>query len=476
MGGLAFSSGDAPLDTPRMPSPIYEYVLDLCCTKLRELFVVVATPIPGPAKKDYGDIDIFLTWERDEIFPSATSTGSESSSLPQNPLDAVSRVLNAKRSINTQPRARTIAIPWPEDLPEEIASSYTEHRSDATKPRYIQVDLHHYASLDQLQWMLFKHAHGDLWNILGSTIRPFGLTVDGMGLYLRIPEIESLNRKQAKILLTEDPDEILDFLGLEQDRAQWEEPFASVDDLFEYAATCRLFRVRPPPGADEENGTTETTKNDDDTPDRIEKPEGGGEVGMARLKSNDRRRMNQRPVFRRWVDEFVPSCRDAGSRFAARPPATRDSVRTEAFARFPGARQAYEERLAGWRRERQRQTLWRDVIKASVPESGNPVDRHWRSNAAGALKKIVLLDDYGLGVRPDASLRDGGSGLYDEERVRRFVVENWEEVGRRAWKENQARFAEKMAVKQGAEHQGDADGRPKDGISSPEELVNPTEE
>ncbi len=61
---------------------------------------------------------------------------------------------------------------------------------------------------------LFKHAHGDIWNLLGSTIRPFGLTVDEDALWLRIPEIEKFDRKKAKIRLTSDPVEVIRFLGL----------------------------------------------------------------------------------------------------------------------------------------------------------------------------------------------------------------------------------------------------------------------
>ncbi|KAI6085846.1 hypothetical protein F4821DRAFT_143383 [Hypoxylon rubiginosum] len=483
MGGRAFSIGDDPLYTPRMPPAIYEYVLNSCSAKLRGLFVVVATPIPGPAKKDYGDIDIFLAWERDSIFPSTTSADIiEPPSSSHSPLDSAAHILNAKRAIQEQKSVRSIAIPWPEELPEEITSNYGEDSEGATKARYIQVDLHHCKSLkhqsecpqhhreslehycdcpehhceslEKLQWMLFKYAHGDIWSILGSIIRPFDLTLDEMAMHLRIPEIESrLGRKKAKILLTKDPKEILDFLGLKQDGKQWEEPFASVEDLFEYATTCRLFWIRPPQ-PDEENA---------------EKAEGGETV-----KSKLRRDMKQRPVFRIWVDEFVPACQQAG-RFVTQT-ATRDSVRAEASERFPSMQQAYEAKLLDCRKEQQRQTNWKDVIKAAMPETEgrDPSDQHWRSHTAAALKKIIMRDDYSLGVYPVAPLRDS-NGLYDEEKVRQFVVDNWEQVGQLAWKENQARYAEKLAAKQGTRCEGDADGKPSDNTMTPEESTRPAE-
>jgi hypothetical protein len=59
---------------------------------------------------------------------------------------------------------------------------------------------------------LFKHAHGDLWNLIGSTIRPFGFTVDEEALWVRIPEIEKFNKKRAKVLLTRNPAETVHFL------------------------------------------------------------------------------------------------------------------------------------------------------------------------------------------------------------------------------------------------------------------------
>ncbi|XXG98156.1 hypothetical protein Hte_004477 [Hypoxylon texense] len=434
MGGLAFSSGATPLYTPRMPPSVYNHVLSSCCAKLQELYAVVAAPIPGPAKTDHGDIDIMMALERN-----AMKSPSSSDAL----LSAAAHLLNAERSITTTPRAMNIAIAWPNNVPEEIASSYTKGHDDATKPRYIQVDLHHCDSLQQLQWVLFRNSHGDMWNILGSIIRPFSLTVDGVGLYIRIPEIEPLNRKQAKVLLTSDPGETLDFLGLRQYPAL---PFASVEDLFEYAAECRLMRVRPL--SEEENDND--VKNDDNPGHATAE---GGKIQTSTLKSRDRRTMIQRPVYRKWLDEFIPACRDAG-RFATQS-ATQHSVRQEAFERFPGAQRAYETRLSDWRQEQQRQTLFRGVIKPSIPASGpkeeeerSPADQHWRSNAAGALKNIVLRGDYSLGIYPAAPLRDG-SGLYDEDEVRRFVADNWERVGRAAWEQLQGRRAEKLAAQKG---------------------------
>lgn len=410
MGGLAFSSGDNPLYTPRMPPNVYHHVLKQCHSKLKELFVIVATPIPGPDKPDYGDIDIFLAWERNSIFPSPAKNISKT--LPFSKHDALrasAQLLNAERHFQDQPGIMIIAIPWPTNIPQVIRDD--ESTDSSATPRHIQVDLHFCDSLEHLQWMLFNHAHGDLWNIIGSIIRPYGLTVDETGLYVRIPEIESLDKKKARILLSTNPNEILSFLGLKYHDMQWEEPFSSVDELFEYASTCRLFWVRPE--FDEKHMLTD-----------------GGVIEKSKLKANDRRRMKYRPVFRKWVDEFLPLCREAG--LFAEQNATRDSVRVEAFEYFPGSQYTYETQLREWNLERQRQTLWRDVIKASNPKmpEGRTItlnERSWNGQVASAFKKIIMQNNYTLGIRPPTSLRDK-TGFYHEEKVKQFVVENWEQV------------------------------------------------
>jgi len=53
-----------------MPHHVYRQVRDMCHSALREVFVYVATPIEGPAKKDHGDVDILVCLERRLVFPS----------------------------------------------------------------------------------------------------------------------------------------------------------------------------------------------------------------------------------------------------------------------------------------------------------------------------------------------------------------------------------------------------------------------
>ncbi|KAI0965139.1 hypothetical protein F4678DRAFT_453528 [Xylaria arbuscula] len=476
MGGLAFASGPNRVYTPRMRREVYRAVCDRCQKVLRELFVAVATPIQGPAKTTFGDIDLFVAWSRNDISPSSNTAPSGAS--PNARKEAVYRALGAICHKSDNPHTASMVIPWPKDFPHPIAeatvslipkSSKDEVRagekddkdaglsSDYTKEVGIQVDIHICETLDHLQWMLFKHAHGDLWNLLGSMIRRFGLTIDEVGLYLRIPEIEDIDKKKAKVLLSTDPEEILQFLGLRFDGKQWEEPFASENDVYEYAATCRLFWVKP------EDGTAANDGDEED--DDIEAHGGGGDGVIAekrKLKSNDRRRMTYRPVFKKWIEEYLPSCRASG-RFAS-TPYTRDEVKHQAFAYFPGVELIYATRLTTWRIERQRQTLWREVIKPAVPTD---LEAEKRSCCASALKKILLNGDASFdGIVAPSTLRacDGsGNGLFDEQAVRAWVVEMWPKVLETAWRINRERYAAQLERKGVIKRTGSGEEKPANG-------------
>ncbi|ETS86839.1 hypothetical protein PFICI_00667 [Pestalotiopsis fici W106-1] len=428
MGGQAFTKGPDGLYTPRMPRDIYEHVRDHCHALLRELFVMVATPIEGPGKSDFGDIDIFVAVKKEDYF-GASAASNLPGAAEKLPFGTIAALFGAERKFQERDNVAMFAIPWPNHLPEGVKDT-VDTTSD--KLRFIQVDIHICPTIQNLEWFLFKHAHGDLWNLLGSTIRPFGLTVDEVGLYLRIPEVEKLDKKKAKVLLTTDPSETLRFLGLRLDKGQWEQAFSSKELVFEYAATCRFFWVKP------KLADADHDDNDDD--------EGEGALDISgdyrkdKLKSNDRKRMNQRPLFRQWIEEFLPKCRAEG-RFMTRPT-TRQEVTEEASDEF-GVRETYVTQLGDFLKERQRLTLWKEVIKPAIP---NDLEPNFRSCAASAMKKIVMEDNEAFGVQPTTALKDD-NGLYLEDKVRQFVEANWQEVGRVAVEQNHIRYLESLAAK-----------------------------
>ncbi|KAL2199734.1 hypothetical protein P885DRAFT_29394 [Corynascus similis CBS 632.67] len=413
MGGSAFSSYLDPPYTPRMPPAVYRRVVTVCHASLRDIFVCVASPIEGPGKKDYGDVDILVALEKRTVFPT-TDDGSTPRS-PHELMTVVQRSLGAKHAIiHPAGTSAHLAIQWPSDMDRH----------------YVQVDIRICPSIDELCWILFKHAHGDIWNLLGSTIRPFGLTVDEEALWLRIPEIEKFDRKKSKVFLTKDPVEILHFLGMKVE-GFWSEPFKSVDALFDYTTACRLFQVRSTPEGHAQEDANEAGVV-------------GGKEGQKRLKANDRRRMASRPIYRSWVNEFIPQLCAEGKFLSKYPGVSisemREMVRNEAFARFL-VEADYKARLREWQLKKDSEQV-KSLIKELVPTTMDP---QRRACAVGALKNIIMESDASFGF--DLAGLRRADGLYDTDAVRNFVRDHLDEVTRIAWTRQQQRAQEAMRSK-----------------------------
>lgn len=297
MGGKAFSHGPNPLSTPRIPSALYTTLLQKYITLLSTFYTDVASPLDAPEKDSHGDLDLLV-------------------SNPIHPITAesLSRVLNAEATISAKPTT-SFAVPYPD-----------------FQDTYIQLDIH-LCPPSTFRWELFTNSHGDLWNILGTSVRAFGLTANNIGFYLRIAEIEKLDRKKSMVFLTSDPDDVLEYLGLDVER-YWR-AFESEEELCEYVTGMRFFRR----GAYVKEG----------------------------LKANDRKRMGQRPLYKRFVDEWLPGRPGVGE-VDADASVTRESVLEEALERY-GRRGVYEEMLRTWREERaelERKLEGREVRREGV--------------------------------------------------------------------------------------------------------------
>ncbi|KAL7902709.1 hypothetical protein HDV63DRAFT_385050 [Trichoderma sp. SZMC 28014] len=401
MGGLAFASGEDALCTPRMPREVYEATKARCQEILRGLYHLVESPLDGPAKVDFGDIDILLACPTPEA-----STGLYA-------VDIISKALGADRTLVEGGResikiAASFAIPWPRDE--------TSAAEDADK-KHIQVDIRVCESEDKFRWMLFKHGHGDLWQIVGSQIRPYGLTVDDGALSLRIPEIEESNKKLARIFLTSDPHKVLEFLGLPIEE-YWDHPFSSVKDMFDYITLCRLTYVAPT----------------------------APEPDAKSLKSNDRRRMRQRPIFKKWMDEFVPECRQLG-RFSERK-LTREAVTEEAFAVF-GVEEEYKARRKEFLIKRQEDYIWNTLIKDSIPTPNlsDPRAVLHKSCSVKALKEIILGNGENYNFPLDKKSLKNPDGLYNMDYIEEFIKTHKDDVGKAALIRHNEKYAEHLLSK-----------------------------
>ncbi|KZL71762.1 hypothetical protein CI238_02446 [Colletotrichum incanum] len=500
MGGSAFASGEHPLNTPRMPPNVYEHVKAKCTAALRELYICVASPIEGPEKEDFGDIDILVTWEkaafqgRSGVEP-APAAAYERSKINKHGIDdeendefdfEEGQERSPSHSLMSRDEARqairaalgaeyTIfgkvgdhyAIPWP----------YSEAKVDAidankASNQYIQVDITICDSLQQMQWTLFKHAHGDLWSILGTIIKPYTLTADGHALFLRNPDIEKFEKykSMARVCLTRDPVEILIFLGL--DVARYSEPFASLQEMYEYAASCRFFCAQPDVG-DEESGRTEPVRSPMSTepatpstalgsagspksmdpvmPATSTRPEpplvselkpsnSGEEPARKKLKSKDRKRLKCRPAFRQWHEEFIPRCRAEGRFLGER--VTWLEVTEEAFDRFcirPWYKRVHLDVIRGRSEDRVLADVLKTIDDIVPADPTNPKRCQFRGGLKKALKSIIFKGDESYGVVPDKELRDG-LGLMIKDEVDKFVSQKWKEVGNAVMEKNKQRY------------------------------------
>ncbi|MCJ1394489.1 hypothetical protein MMC18_007367 [Xylographa bjoerkii] len=282
MGGKAFSHPPHSLSTPRIPHAIYLFLRDKYIALLSTFYQNVASPIEVPEKASHGDIDILVSE------PRSTTT-----------IHSISQALNTKTSISTPGSPSTsFAVPFP-GSPDD----------------YIQLDIHVCAA-SNFDWELFTASHGDLWNLLGTSLRGFGLTANNIGLNLRIAEIEHLDRKRSMLFLTSDTTSVLDLMGLDVQR-YWRQ-FETVNELYEYAISTRFFRK-----------------------DRYVR-----EI----LKSNDRKRMGKRPLYQQFVDEWLPQ-RSHVEEQSELVGMTRESVLEEVLERY-GKKGEYGEILRAWREER----------------------------------------------------------------------------------------------------------------------------
>lgn len=422
MGGHAFSSQVPPIKTPRMTQEVYDEALKLNQAILRKFYSKVESAIEGPGKTTYGDVDILVALPLEGAFSSEDRVGDE-----------LKKALNAKALVQEKGNPTiNFAVPWPEDTTTgaKDGKNLAESTDTSSASWYVQVDVHICKSEHEFDWELFHSAHGDLWNIIGTTIRGFGLTINNRAFFIRIPEIESADRKKSMVFLTDNPAEILDFLGLDQEK--WWNRFSTQQEMFEYAATCRMFRVRD---------VAEDEAEGDASGSIAERGQEGGVEGKKKLKHNDRQRLAKRPIFRAWVDEFIPICQEAGKYSDTK--ITREQIRGEVFNKF-GVKEEYETRRHDWNLARHLVEVMNDGIKANIPVDGG--DNQMRSAATKVLKGVIMEGELYEGAVPEAAIRDE-NGFYNIQLVKLFVVENWRNAMKIGMARQRAKAKESMKAK-----------------------------
>ncbi|KIW94605.1 uncharacterized protein Z519_04581 [Cladophialophora bantiana CBS 173.52] len=461
MGGSVFSADG--LYTPRMPPKVYESVLSRTQELLRAHFKLVGHALEAPAKTSHGDIDIIVAEPMDRTVTSEHRVG-----------DFLAKLLGAEKWKKMAGNSTcSLALRWPKEFedqfvtegdlsggshggelgegeldghlsdqeertktpmkenanpsqtaPDRAATSsttiYPSTSSSLPTPlnpisKHIQLDITITPTPAYFHWHMFLRAHGDFWQMLGMIVRRFGLTPASKGLCLRIAEVEKHNKEQARVLMTSDPDTVLDYLGLDKER-YWR-MFGSLDEMMDYLSSCRFHdpgRWRDRTKHVEEGEEAETTE--------------GSVTSRALLKANDRQRVAKRPVFAYWFETYLPAHIDD-------PPGksallTREDVVEDAKKSF-GADFAtrFEERKRKMVRQIQVDMLWAQIRK-NLPIEGPEIGYVMkgmkreivgkREEQPPGLEKLKGTDEVRMAYQ---------AGRFDE--VLEWAAAKWSEVGQR---------------------------------------------
>ena len=338
MGGSAFPS----YNTPRLSHAEYYALRERITALLSGFYAKIVCPPEAPSKLTHGDLDLLVCTPLSE-FTSQTLASA---------LGAVAATKPSTTTSYCVPLAAAAHAP---------CSAAAEGGAAAAPPaRFAQVDLLLVAAEPALPWTLFTRSYGDMQQILGLLQRPLGLTSNDVGLHVRVPEIERAgNRKAAMLLLSGDVGCMLEFLGLDEEAVR--RGFGSDDEVFEWCLRGRFWGEGVVAALLEERS---------------------GERNGA-MHAGDRERLRKRDMFRRFVDEFLPSHQEL---WKGKESWSREQVLREALRVFPVC-ETYDVMMHGHNALEKEKAFVKE-IRSVVPEEGERLDRVMRG-----LKRCVDWTD-----------------------------------------------------------------------------------
>lgn len=369
MGGLAFadftSNSGKPVQVPRLSPSLYNRIAAECRLKLEALFYRVLVPREAPGKIDHGDVDILVEGVR----PMITSDCDIWTSIK----DALGAELVLPRG-----GSYSYAIPHP-NLPDAYVQVDVELSPGNDTPEAAEL----------FEWTRFMKGDSDLLQIIGVTHRGLGLVCNDRGLHVRVEEIEPYNKKKSIIFLTRDPNQAMDFYGF--DKVKYWAGFEDEADLFDWVSKGRLF---------------------------------SWELFDSRIeKANDRSRQSKRPMYRRFVEEYMPTHSDKG----AWNQWTRKEVLDEALTVF-NKRSEYDEMMEEHNLKEADECLWKD-IRDILPAQGSTSTRI----TLQGLRRWVMFENGKPQITSEPMLDENvtwAKVVMPENRddVLDWVKENWAEV------------------------------------------------
>ncbi|PSN69065.1 hypothetical protein BS50DRAFT_663909 [Corynespora cassiicola Philippines] len=215
MGGRAFKQ----LYTPRISSELYLKVKAQATEALRAVFSFVIVPTELPSKRDFGDVDFLV--------------GSPLDGHPISHLHWITLVSKVKEALGAIDGKRgflnnnilyfAVAAPGRED------------------EFHIQIDVKIAPNNDasDFEWDRFMHNYASGHKILGSMMKPLGLSILPEGLHIRIPEVEDTNHSGSMVFLSKDPKFVLYIAGLKNRFLNAN--FNTNEELYDYLCRSWLF-------------------------------------------------------------------------------------------------------------------------------------------------------------------------------------------------------------------------------------------
>ncbi|POS87618.1 hypothetical protein EPUL_001617 [Erysiphe pulchra] len=397
MGGTAFAQHKPPILTPRLPVLVYQSRLKETKALLSQFYHHVLSPIEAPGKDTYGDLDILL-------FKPLTDSLDDTRWSREEIAEQLKKILSAKIYIVRKgDPVISFAVPL-----SKIENPLEENIE--IEEIYMQVDIQIFSTYQDIQYCYFHESHGDLWTILNDIIKTHGLRVNNRGLHICIASIEVINTKKSRVFLTSDPDEILEFIGL--DSKKWWKKFNSMDEMFHYAASCRMFN----PHQFQDKIVNPSNPEDPISPNTVKKP----------WSRKDRVRLIKRPIFSAWFNDFIPRC--LSENLYEKPDSflTREQVKHEVFSRF-NVEKEYEETEMKWALAKNEELVLKEGVKESIPTEG--IDPAFRAAGIRVLKDMILDGNPWKDNSIPCEVQKDKCGFYDVEKVKKWVSENWHIAG-----------------------------------------------
>lgn len=187
MGGHAFNQ----LHTPRISRELYLRVRDEAIKALTKLFIHVVVPSEMPSKNDYGDVDFLVAG------PSYSSSTTFDYKAAVSKIRAALGTTHGRKGFLTE-QVMYFAIPAP----------------GRENEFWIQVDVKVCERVEMFEWEKFLLHYASTSKVIGSMVKPLGLTIDPHGLQIRVHGLEKVNLEKSMVLLSTEPKDVLQILGL----------------------------------------------------------------------------------------------------------------------------------------------------------------------------------------------------------------------------------------------------------------------